>query len=831
MSASSYLGPLGLNQYVESFDDEGYDDPTLLDDVTLDTLTNEMKMKKGHARKLMTFLKRKGIIKGNGGEEASSKVSSSRRYLDRRLLPIDRRMSPRMTTTISCDVYSFHRIYISNSQTYNFLLQTKKLSSRDYLADIGMERYAEAFDEEGYDEIDNLEGVDAGTLVSEIEGMKRGHAKKIERHVSKVMRERRDSEKAIEYDDEPNRMAVAKETHHAPALGIHQTVGAIQGTMNETAVAVAKVKPFMDAHPDLKWHGFMSHMQSEGGDAVMAIDMHLANRGWILWTDQSPNADVTLEGMKRGVAESAVYVLYATKSVFTRPFVRLELLTAIKLKKPILFIHEADPRRAKFTFDPKTGVPKDFQPITEELLRNHLAIPWERIPHLRNATVGHIENRIAETLTNSGVGLKTIELPESVLAAAEKCCMDDVTKSSSTTTTAAKTTLGRERRKSLSADSTWTGTDVDSEEPLVDRSMGGMLVTKVTKATGSRAKHQTASEGLYLATREIVNGKALYYHVDGRRYLYYTDTYKNWLCTTSRDMFSKGMGYLRTQSKNIATPSAGNRILEMYDDKAWVDSGAKVEALTVEQTTAHMRTLEQRDQLTKSMVGIEVKGIVGKGSRKSSQEACNGRYFADKSSWKQGRYNLYISERNEHFLFYSNKYENWVITNKASCLKQGMGFVRCNALHASHPGFLTWEIYDTAWEIASGAQSVPLPASVCDAAIKARDAARSDVKNTKSLTLTGFQSGYNGTYALESTLTLDGRPIYALPGNKFVYYSTVYNNWLVTNSRTNFEKGAGLYRTVGKNYDAKFPIGIGWEVYDYTAKKWVAASGVTVSSS
>ena len=55
---------------------------------------------------------------------------------------------------------------------------------------------------------------------------------------------------------------------------------------------------------------------------------------------------MTVEGMVRGVAQAAVFILILTTGVW-RPFVALEVRAAIHLKKKILLIHEEDPRRSQ----------------------------------------------------------------------------------------------------------------------------------------------------------------------------------------------------------------------------------------------------------------------------------------------------------------------------------------------------------------------------------------------------------------------------------------------------------------------------------------------------
>jgi len=784
MSSASYLGPLGLDGYVKDFDEEGYEDATLLDDATLDMLTKEMKMKSGHARKLLKYLESQGILA----------IEEKAKVLD-------------------------------------------KPSSATYLEEIELARYAEAMDEEGYEEIENLKGVTAQNLIDEVKGMKRGHAKKIVRFVEEKLRP----------EEEPNKTSVKEEV--PPNLPALQNVSSMaifrsHSAMMSANAHAALVAKHMQKHPELKWHAFMSHMQAEGGDCVMAIDMHLSPRGWVLWTDQSPNADVTLEGMKNGVRESLVYVLYCTKSVFQRPFVRLELLEAVKQKKPILMLYEEDNRRAKFTFDAKTGVPPGFQSITAELLRNHCAIPWERRPHLRKATIELIETRIVETVTGSGVGLKPLNVSAEEIVAAEKCCFDNVKKEEKPKETVSNTTSETKSKKEsatsekkkesdenslLTEDDSWKGNKTFDTEPNIVPSKNGMLISPVN-AKGTRSKWQNACTGLYRATDQIVNGKCLYYHIGERRYLYYSDTYHNWLTTNDNSMFSKGMGYLRTRSKNISDPSDGLKIMELYDNSVWVDSGARVTSLSGGDLRIQMEKRAAEERSVKQLArGVLISGIVGKGTRKANQDKLNQKYFADLNSWRNGRYNLYIGEKSDSFLFYNNKYENWVITNKYDAFANGVGYARSGSVHSTNPANLTWEIYDTSWEKAPGATSTLLSTMESDTALKDRLRRRTVAKSKTEIVLKGFSYEYDGKYVQDPHLMIDGRTVYSKDGKKFVYYTTIYNNWLVTNARSNFIKGAGLFRTAGKTHDFYPPSTLTWEVYDYSLKKWVNRSGVTLT--
>jgi len=84
--------------------------------------------------------------------------------------------------------------------------------------------------------------------------------------------------------------------------------------------------------------------------------------------------------MQIGVERSAVFVLFLSKGVFTRPFCRLEIIAALKAKCPILTLFETDPRHGAFDFGDaaKDGVPAGFHPILDKIMSDVMAIPLRR---------------------------------------------------------------------------------------------------------------------------------------------------------------------------------------------------------------------------------------------------------------------------------------------------------------------------------------------------------------------------------------------------------------------------------------------------------------------
>ena len=60
--------------------------------------------------------------------------------------------------------------------------------------------------------------------------------------------------------------------------------------------------------------------------------------GFKVWYDQRAE-DLTTDGMKQGIEESAAFVLFLSEGVLTRPFCQLEIRAAIALKKPLVLVH------------------------------------------------------------------------------------------------------------------------------------------------------------------------------------------------------------------------------------------------------------------------------------------------------------------------------------------------------------------------------------------------------------------------------------------------------------------------------------------------------------
>lgn len=125
---------------------------------------------------------------------------------------------------------------------------------------------------------------------------------------------------------------------------------------------------------------------------MSGLHLLLERAGATSWYDNQMR-DLTAAGMANGVRDSDVFVLFLTEGVFARPFVRYELLEAVKADKQVLLLHEEDERRGAFDFDTTSGVPDEVQRVTCELLRGMQSLPWRRLRHEQRSLLDEIVRR------------------------------------------------------------------------------------------------------------------------------------------------------------------------------------------------------------------------------------------------------------------------------------------------------------------------------------------------------------------------------------------------------------------------------------------------------
>ena len=140
--------------------------------------------------------------------------------------------------------------------------------------------------------------------------------------------------------------------------------------------------------------------------------------------------NIDTDAMVEGVQHSAIFVLFMTKGVFKRPYVRLEIEEAFNSRKPILLVHEDDKRHEPFDFSAKEKKPvtheeavkdygftktfrysdKEYQEKLDEQIFSIESIKWQRRTHLQEAVINKIKQRFYQQLGRQQLvrlGLKT----------------------------------------------------------------------------------------------------------------------------------------------------------------------------------------------------------------------------------------------------------------------------------------------------------------------------------------------------------------------------------------------------------------------------------------
>ena len=93
----------------------------------------------------------------------------------------------------------------------------------------------------------------------------------------------------------------------------------------------------------MKYHVFISHMQIEASGNVGTMFFMLEEMGCHGWRDMNQD-DLTEAGMKQGVKDSDVFILFLTNSVLSRPFCLKEIGWALEAEKRIIIVAEEEER-------------------------------------------------------------------------------------------------------------------------------------------------------------------------------------------------------------------------------------------------------------------------------------------------------------------------------------------------------------------------------------------------------------------------------------------------------------------------------------------------------
>ena len=212
--------------------------------------------------------------------------------------------------------------------------------------------------------------------------------------------------------------------------------------------------PPWDLQPGKKFHFFMCHHQTSGGDAVHALSTELESRGYKIWRDNDQHMEQRdTAGMRRGVRESCCLLLFHSgqketvgangeaypdaansacqhhldaadrqqcncnyQSPFTRWFCHVEMLTARQHQLPVVVVQEIDDRsgRRGLRFLERSRLPAvsqgwDFRAFSNDTTENikeqnlaHtgiVAIPYRRQAHeLRKAMLPEIVHQARDKL-------------------------------------------------------------------------------------------------------------------------------------------------------------------------------------------------------------------------------------------------------------------------------------------------------------------------------------------------------------------------------------------------------------------------------------------------
>jgi hypothetical protein len=111
--------------------------------------------------------------------------------------------------------------------------------------------------------------------------------------------------------------------------------------------------------------------------------------------------------MKHGIENSACFLLFLSSGVFTRPFCQLEIAEAVRLKKPIILMHEEDERHGKFNFaldaSEDGGVPVEFVPIARKLLNDNKSEKYMREQKYAQVMMSELVRVISQAKGAQGV--------------------------------------------------------------------------------------------------------------------------------------------------------------------------------------------------------------------------------------------------------------------------------------------------------------------------------------------------------------------------------------------------------------------------------------------
>lgn len=150
----------------------------------------------------------------------------------------------------------------------------------------------------------------------------------------------------------------------------------------------------------MEYHGFISHAQADASSTAMNMFMLYGQFGLHTWVDMRQEL-LTLDGMRRGVRRSAVFILILTEHVLESWYCCQEMLCAIEAKKPVQLVLEEEKRFHPFDLKgwtqskaPLGSIDKDN--IVDQTMKWQVDVGQEKLVSL-------IENIIDDNLSKAVV--------------------------------------------------------------------------------------------------------------------------------------------------------------------------------------------------------------------------------------------------------------------------------------------------------------------------------------------------------------------------------------------------------------------------------------------
>jgi len=145
-----------------------------------------------------------------------------------------------------------------------------------------------------------------------------------------------------------------------------------------------------------QWGMILSHAQHEAANQVAHLSVLLKERQVNAWLDMDAER-LEARDMVRAIRNSKIFLLYLTKSYFTRYFCRLEASCARLLEKRVVIVYESDPRHGGMSdyveLVNEATVKRGYGSQWRDFLLNIEAIPMARRGFQRRAVIDEILKR------------------------------------------------------------------------------------------------------------------------------------------------------------------------------------------------------------------------------------------------------------------------------------------------------------------------------------------------------------------------------------------------------------------------------------------------------